>query len=246
MAETANLANVLLVQDDPVLGHMMVEYLQHNQMSAVLATTLSVSVETYARLDPDLIILHLKERQDDHIDVLKDIRLGTDVPVIIVNGHSFDEIDRVIGLELGSGDCLAKPFGMRELLALIRAILRRRVESTRKGAQYQRTQESGIWRFAGWELRVKSRELRNPWGTLVPLTKGEYALLLAFLDAAEKPLSREYLLQATRVHEDIFDRSIDVQILRLRRKLEEGSSLQRMIQTQRGVGYVFAVPVERA
>jgi two-component system OmpR family response regulator len=103
----------------------------------------------------------------------------------------------------------------------------------------------GRYRFSGWQLDSRIRQLTDPAGAPVALTKGEYALLLAFLDAPQRPLSREHLLQATRVHEDVFDRSIDVQILRLRRKLERDSSAPRIIQTERGVGYVFAVPVER-
>ena len=98
----------------------------------------------------------------------------------------------------------------------------------------------------GWQLDRKSRQLTDPAGAPVALTKGEYAMLLAFLEAPQRPLSREHLLQATRVHEDVFDRSIDVQILRLRRKLERDPSAPRVIQTERGVGYVFAVPVERS
>lgn len=242
MAETTNVPSVLIIDDDPSLGQMMVEYLQLNDISAELAETRAAALKVYERLDPDLIILDLKLRQEDGLDVLRDLRLSGDVPIIIVTGHRLDEIDRVVGLELGADDYLTKPVGMRELLARIRAILRRRVSNL---AQSQRKSESGKWRFAGWELRMKTRQLRNPAGDLVPLTKGEYALLLAFVEAAERPLSREYLLQATRIHEDIFDRSIDVQILRLRRKLEGDASIPQVIKTERGIGYVFAIPAER-
>src|SRR5215471_18149446 len=133
-------------------------------------------------------------------------------------------------------------FGHRELLARIRAVLRRQ-EAGR--AASQRDPERGRFRFGGWQLDQRLRRLIDPRGGQVALTKGEYALLTAFLDAPQLPLSREQLLQATRVHEDIFDRSIDVQILRLRRKLELDPSAPRIIQTERGVGYVFAQPVER-
>lgn len=242
MAETTTVPSVLIIDDDPSLGQMMVEYLQLNDISAELAETRAAALKVYERLDPDLIILDLKLRQEDGLDVLRDLRLSGDVPIIIVTGHRLDEIDRVVGLELGADDYLTKPFGMRELLARIRAILRRRVSNL---AQSQRKSESGKWRFAGWELRLKTRQLRNPAGDLVPLTKGEYALLLAFVEAAERPLSREYLLQATRIHEDSFDRSIDVQILRLRRKLEGDASIPQVIKTERGIGYVFAIPAER-
>ena len=105
--------------------------------------------------------------------------------------------------------------------------------------------ERGRWGFGGWQLDRRTRRLVDSSEIEVPLTKGEYALLTAFLDAPQRPLSREHLLQATRVHEDIFDRSIDVQILRLRRKLEADPSAPQVIRTERGVGYVFALPVER-
>ena len=104
--------------------------------------------------------------------------------------------------------------------------------------------ERGRWKFGGWQLDRRTRRLTDPNGTEVVLTKGEYALLTAFLDAPQRPLSREHLLQATRMHEDIFDRSIDVQILRLRRKLETDPSAPSMIRTERGIGYVFALPVQ--
>ena len=164
------------------------------------------------------------------------------MPVIIITGHRRDDIDRVVGLELGADDYLTKPFNLRELLARVRAVLRR---FEKGGAAPARNPERGRFRFSGWQLDQKTRQLTDPDGAPVALTKGEYALLLAFLDAPQRPLSREHLLQATRVHEDVFDRSIDVQILRLRRKLERDPSAPRVIQTERGVGYVFAVPVER-
>ena len=104
--------------------------------------------------------------------------------------------------------------------------------------------ERGRWKFGGWQLDRRTRRLTDPSGTEVVLTKGEYALLTAFLDAPRRPLSREHLLQATRMHEDIFDRSIDVQILRLRRKLETDATTPSIIRTERGIGYVFGLPVQ--
>jgi DNA-binding response OmpR family regulator len=163
--------------------------------------------------------------------------------VIITTGHRRDEIDRVVGLELGADDYVTKPFGLRELLARIRAVLRRQ-ETGR--ATLQKAPERGVFRFGDWQLDRRLRRLTGSDGMPVALTKGEYALLVAFLDAPQRPLTREYLLQATRMHEDVFDRSIDVQVLRLRRKLETDPSAPRVIQTERGVGYVFALPVEPA
>ena len=109
----------------------------------------------------------------------------------------------------------------------------------------QRDSDRGRCKFGGWQLDRRTRRLTDPHGAPIALTKGEYALLTAFLDAPQRPLSREHLLQATRVHEDAFDRSIDVQVLRLRRKLEVDPSSPRAIQTERGVGYRFSVTVQK-
>ncbi|MCW2321634.1 DNA-binding response OmpR family regulator [Bradyrhizobium japonicum] len=161
--------------------------------------------------------------------------------MIITTGHRREEIDRVVGLELGADDYLTKPFGLRELLARIKAVLRRREAGP---ASNRRDSEKGRWRFGDWQVDRRLRRLTNSSGQPITLTKGEYALLMAFLDAPQRPLSREYLLQATRVHEDVFDRSIDVQVLRLRRKLETDPRAPSIIRTERGVGYVFTLPVE--
>jgi two-component system, OmpR family, response regulator len=161
--------------------------------------------------------------------------------VIVVTGHRREEVDRIVGLELGADDYLTKPFSLRELLARIRAVLRR-WDAT--GAP-RRDARRDVLAFGEWVLDRRARRLTDPGGAEVKLTKGEYALLLAFLDAPRRPLTREHLLQATRVHEDVFDRSIDVQILRLRRKLEADPNHPTIIRTERGVGYVFDLPVRR-
>jgi two-component system, OmpR family, response regulator len=191
----------------------------------------------------NLVILDLRLGSEDGLDLLREVRLGSEVPVIIITGHRRDDIDRVVGLELGADDYLTKPFNLRELLARVRAVLRR--FDVGRAAPPARDPERGRYRFSGWQLDRRNRQLTDPAGTQVALTKGEYAMLVAFLEAPQRPLSREQLLQATRIHENVFDRSIDVQILRLRRKLERDPSAPRVIRTERGVGYVFAVPVER-
>jgi two-component system, OmpR family, response regulator len=137
---------------------------------------------------------------------------------------------------------VTKPFNLRELLARVRAVLRR---LDRARTVPPRDHERGVYQFSGWRLSLRTRRLTAPTGAEVALTKGEYALLVAFLDAPQRPLSREHLLQATLVHEDVFDRSIDVQILRLRLKLQPDPSMPQFIRTERGVGYVFAPPVQR-
>jgi len=189
---------------------------------------------------PSLIILDQSDGLKDVVDQLRSIRSKTDIP-IIMTGRRADEVDPIVSLELGADDYIVRPSPM-ELLARTRAILRRRQMSL--PAQIRKRQGGG-YRFNGWRLERYRRRLVDPNETPVSLTKGEYALLLAFLEAPQRPLTREHLLNATRVHEDIVDRSIDVQVLRLRRKLEIDPHATRMIQTKRGIGYVFALPVQR-
>ena len=234
-------ARVFVVEDDPVMLRMVGDYLEQHNMRAVSASGRQEMVQHFAVREPDLVILDLRLDQEEGFDLLREIRSRSDVPVIITTGHRRDEIDRVVGLELGADDYLTKPFSLRELLARIRAVFRRQKAGR---AVSQRDPERGRYRFGDWQLDRRSRRLSDPAGDQVALTKGEYALLTAFLDAPQRPLSREHLLQATRVREDIFDRSIDVQILRLRRKLEADPNAPQIIQTERGVGYVFALPVE--
>ena len=235
-------ARIFVVEDDPVMLRMVGDYLEEHNMQVVSASGRQEMLQHFAAREPDLVILDLRLGQEEGFDLLREIRSRSDIPVIITTGDRRDEIDRVVGLELGADDYVTKPFSLRELLARIRAVLRRQ-EAGR--AAIQRDPERGQYRFGGWQVDRRNRRLSDPNGSEVALTKGEYALLTAFLDAPQRPLSREHLLQATRMHEDIFDRSIDVQILRLRRKLELDPSAPEIIRTERGVGYVFALPVER-
>jgi DNA-binding response OmpR family regulator len=220
---------------------MLIDYLERHNMQVVSASQRQEVTRQFAAAEPNVVILDLRLGQEDGLDLLREIRSHSDVPVIITTGHRRDEIDRVVGLELGADDYVTKPFGLRELLARIRAVLRRREAGH---IASQREAEQGRCRFGGWQLDRRARRLTSASGVPVALTKGEYALLIAFLDAPQRPLTREHLLQATRIHEDVFDRSIDVQVLRLRRKLETDPSVPRIIQTERGVGYVFALPPE--
>ncbi len=236
-------ARILVVDSDPTMQRMLVDYLEDNDIRAMAASGRQELTHLLNVDMPRLVILDRGLRQQNGFDVLREIRARSDVPVIITTGYRDDEIDRVVGLELGADDCVTKPFGLRELLARIRAVLRRR--EAWQAAPRPEPEEPDRWRFGGWQLDRRTRRLTNPNGAPVPMTKGEYALLMAFVDAPQRPLTREHLLQATRVHEDVFDRSIDVQVLRLRRKLECDPSAPRVIRTERGIGYIFALPVER-
>jgi two-component system OmpR family response regulator len=233
-------ARVLVVEDDPALRRLIIDYLSENGLRVTSASSRQEMEREFTADEPHLVVLDLRLGGEDGLDLLRAVRARSDVPVIIITGHRRDEVDRVVGLELGADDYLTKPFGPRELLARIRAVLRRDAGRgpTRRGGR-------DVQVFGGWRLDRRARRLSDPQGAEVRLTKGEYALLTAFLDAPGRPLTREHLLQATRVHEDIFDRSIDVQILRLRRKLEVQPNEPNIIRTERGVGYVFTLPVER-
>jgi two-component system, OmpR family, response regulator len=234
-------ARVLIVEDDPSMQRMLVDYLRQEDLDPLAASGREDMLRYVVAGEPSLVLLDLRLGRDDGLNLLREIRSRFDFPVIIITGHRRDEIDRVVGLELGADDYICKPFGLRELLARVRAVLRR--QEGRQSAFAQRAAKT--YRFSSWTLDERKRELSNPSGESVPLTKSEYTLLVAFLVAPGRPLSREHLLQATRMHEDIFDRSVDVQVLRLRRKLEIEPSAPQMIQTERGTGYRFAVPVER-
>jgi DNA-binding response OmpR family regulator len=236
-------ARIFIVEDEPVMLRMVADYLEQHNIDAVPASGRQEMIRYFTANEPDLVILDLRLGHEDGFDLLREIRSRSDVPIIITTGDRRDEIDRVVGLELGADDYVTKPFSLRELLARIRAVLRR--QEAGRAALQRDGPERGRYKFGGWQLDRRTRRLTDPNGAEVALTKGEYALLTAFLDAPQRPLSREHLLQSTRVHEDIFDRSIDVQILRLRRKLEAAPSAPSIIRTERGVGYFFALPVER-
>jgi two-component system OmpR family response regulator len=234
--------HILVVDDDPATRRMVTNYFEEHDVSASSAAGRQDLTRHLAEREPSLIILDLRLGREDGLDLLREIRSNSDVPVIITTGHRLEEIDRVVGLELGADDYVTKPFGLRELLARVRAVLRRHELG---GLARAREPQRGGYKFDGWQVERDHRRLISPSGVAVTLTKGEYALLVAFLDAPQRPLTREQLLQATRVHEDIFDRSIDVQVLRLRRKLETHASAPRIIRTERGIGYLFALPVEQ-
>jgi two-component system, OmpR family, response regulator len=232
---------LLVVAQDSAMSRQMTGYLE-GYMHAVSVVAQQAVLRQLAASEPDLIVLDMRLCHARGLDLLRDVRLASDVPLIVVDRHRPDEADRVIALELGADDYINDPVGMRELVARIRAVLRRG-----KGRCLARSDQRGQSRckFGGWQLDRHTRRLTSPAGVPVTLTKGEYALLIAFLDAPLRPLTRESLLQATRVHEDVFDRSIDAQVLRLRRKLETDAAAPHLIRTERGIGYVFAVPVEQ-
>src|ERR1700734_1188703 len=179
-------AHVLVVDDDATMRHMIASYLEQQGLSVTSASQGQDAARQLAEREPSLVILDLQLGQEDGLDLLRKTRSHSDVPVIIVTGHRCDEIDRVVGLELGADDYITRPFGLRELLARVRAVLRR---LDRARGSPARDSETGRCRFGGWQLDRRGRRLNDSNGVSVALTKGEYALLIAFLDAPQRPLS---------------------------------------------------------
>jgi two-component system OmpR family response regulator len=234
--------HVLVVDDDPSMRDVVGTYLQSQNFHVTTVSDGRGMARALADKAVDLIILDLKLANEDGLDLMRGLGGQPDIPIILITGHRRDETDKVVGLELGADDYLTKPFGMRELLARVRAVLRRS-----EGAKLRsRKNEKRIrYRFAGWELNMRTRQLTSPTGDATTLTAGEFNLLAAFLQAPQHVLSRQQLLTASRVHdEEVFDRSVDIQILRLRRKLEADPSKPQLIRTERGAGYILATDVE--
>jgi two-component system, OmpR family, response regulator len=234
--------HILAVDDDPMMRQLIADYLSSHGFRV---STVARGQEMARVIDEevvDLIVLDLKLEEEDGLQLVRELRTKSNMPIIIVTGHRRDEVDRIVGLELGADDYLTKPFSPRELLARVRAVLRR-MEAARAAPPADGKAIS--YRFAGWELNLRLRRLISPTGASVTLTLGEFSLLTAFLRSPQQVLSRDQLLAATRVHDDeVYDRSVDVQILRLRRKLEANPSTPELIKTERGAGYVFTAPVQ--
>ena len=233
--------HILVVDDDADLRQMVADYLGDYDLRVTGAPDGAAMREAMAREVVDLILLDLKLPSEDGMTLARELRETSSVPIVILTGRK-DDVDRIMGLELGADDYLTKPFNLRELLARIRAILRRTQAHPVTHAEGRNPQ---AFRFGTWELDLRSRRLTSNDGERVELTHAEFALLAAFLGAPERILSREQLLELSRGNdENVFDRSIDVQILRLRRKIESDPSRPKLIRTERGAGYFFNARVE--
>lgn len=233
--------HVLAVDDDPAIRGLLVDYLGAHELRVTAVATRRELDDVLARETVDVLVLDVRLQGEDGMQIARRLRERSNLPILMLTGRT-EEADRVMGLELGADDYLTKPFSSRELLARLRALIRR---AQAQASVADTLAQVRAFRFAGWELNVGLRRLRRADGTPVELTNGEFSLLAAFLAAPRRTLSRDQLLELSRLHNaEVYDRSIDVQILRLRRKIEADPSRPRLIVTQRGAGYVLDCSVE--
>src|SRR5258706_9666884 len=234
--------HILAVDDEPAMRKLVADYLRENGLRVTAVATGAEMAQAFGQDAIDLVTLDLRLAGEDGMQLAHKLRAESAVPIIIVTGKQ-EEADRVMGLELGADDYVMKPFSPRELLARIRAVLRR--YQTAREVRPARSEKRRGYRFAGWELALGTRRLTSPQGGRVELTHGEFNLLQAFCAAPQRVLSREQLLDLSRLHgAEVYDRSIDVQVLRLRRKIEPNPARPQYIRTERGVGYSFSAAVE--
>jgi two-component system, OmpR family, response regulator len=228
--------HIVALDDDADIRKVLSEYLggQDFRVSAVARGQEMLSI--LEREAVDLVMIDLKLPGENGLELARRVRELSRVPILILSAQS-DEADRVMGLELAADDYVTKPFSLRELLARIRALLRRMQATNPEGLPDEQVR---AYRFAGWELNTRLRRLTSAGGQLIPLTNSEFSLLCAFLTSPQRVLSRDQLLERSRLHSlEVYDRSIDVTILRLRRKIESDPSNPTMLTTERGAGYIF-------
>jgi two-component system OmpR family response regulator len=229
--------HILVVDDDPQIRLLVARFLQRHGYQVTGAPDGRAMMEALAHSAIDLIVLDLMLPGRSGVELCRDVRATSHVPIVMLTARG-EESDRITGLEGGADDYVTKPFSPRELLARIRALLRR----ARAGQGAAVSQASALVTFDGWRMDLRRRELQSPAGTLIDLSTGEFDLLVAFVEHANRVLSREALMQfaKARMSDDPFDRTIDVQISRLRRKLEADANGDQLIKTVRGAGYLFA------
>jgi len=232
--------HILVVDDDTEIRSLLGDYLRKNGYRATAVADGKAMWTALARNKIDLIVLDLMLPGDDGLSLCRRLRAESDTPVIMLTARG-EETDRIVGLEMGADDYLAKPFSPRELLARIKGVLRR----TRSLPRNLRADEARAYRFSGWRLDTVARHLASADGVVTSLSGAEYELLRIFLGHPNQVLTRDQLMVLSRGREsEPFDRSIDLQVSRLRHRLGDASSDPQIIKTVRGQGYVLAVPVE--
>ncbi|MBY5775225.1 response regulator [Rhizobium leguminosarum] len=231
------MASVLIIDNDPVCRNQLVEYLTQHSYRVHAADDISKVTLNPALSLVDLLVVDVNKEHHDSFEFLQHLRATIEIPVLIMSADLLTEADKVTALELGASDYIAKPIAIREFLARVRVALR-------ENSNRRQSTRHMVYTFGHWKLSTRHRWLKDVSGDRVKLTAAELNLLIAFLQSPRQVLSREQLLLATRIHDqEIFDRSVDVLILRLRRKLGEDASSPQYIKTERRAGYVFDADV---
>lgn len=232
--------SVLVVEDDPPLRTLLMRILREHGFHALSAGSGAEMADLMAANPVDIVLLDVMLPGANGFDLCRTIRRASDVPIIMLSARA-DEADRLVGLELGADDYIAKPFSTKELIARIRAILRR----ASGGVQEPQIRRSRLT-FDGWSIDPGRREVISPDGVTVDLSGAEFDLLLAFVASPQRVIGRERLLEMSRARTtDASDRSIDVLVSRLRRKLSTETQGEPLVRTVRGIGYIFTAAVQR-
>ncbi|THK36203.1 response regulator [Ensifer sp. MPMI2T] len=233
--------HILVVDDDSRIRQMLSRYFEDEGYRVSLAGDGREMRECLDKHSADIILLDLVLPGEDGLTLARDIRARSDVPIIMLTGRN-DVVDRIVGLEVGADDYIAKPFHLREVLARVRGVLRRRQPRSLSVSDTQ----SEIYRFEGLRLDIDRRQLLSDDGSEIPLTTGEFDMLCVLVRHAGRVLQRELLMDLTRGRNlEAFDRTIDAQIARLRRKIERDPNQPALIKSVRGVGYVFSARTTR-
>ncbi len=236
-----HMPHILIIDDDREIRDLLARFLQQNRFRVTTARDGKDARRQWENGHYQLVVLDLMLPGESGLDLARWLRESSDIPIIMLTAMG-EETDRIVGLELGADDYVPKPFNPRELLARIRAVLRRVPEPEERRARESPT----AFRFSNWTLEVTHRRLLNAEGVEVPLTGGEYDLLLALVERANRVLTRDMLLDLLRGRQaGPYDRAIDVAVSRLRRKLEDDGRDARLIKTVRSGGYVLATEVQR-
>lgn len=234
--------SILIVDDDHSIRTMLVDYFSGHGYRADGVATATDALRVFSAKSYDLALLDLGLPDADGTELARHFReRAIDLPIIFITGRS-DEVDVVMGLELGADDYIAKPVSLRQVLARVRAIMRR--AGKRNKIPVTRGKHPRAYFFEGWTLNLNTRKLIAPDRRSVPLTNAEFNLLVVFLSSPNRIISREELLERTRAFDDIYNRAIDVQILRLRRKIENDPKNPTLLRTARGTGYLLDADIE--
>jgi len=237
--------DLLVVDDDPDIRDIVRYEAQQQGWAVTEAGSEAELAGVLKAKTPDIMLLDIRLPDQDGLTIARRLRATSNIPIIMLTGMGSD-VDRILGLEMGADDYVVKPFNPRELIARIKAVLRR-TSGKLQDSGASASLGHDCRRFAGWFLDLSARLLTDPAGRPVSLTNAEFLLLEALVDAPHRVLSREQLLDRTRSYDaEVFDRTIDVLIMRLRRKMEANAHAPRLIRTERGAGYVLDADVEKA